>query len=405
MKKLMTIVLALSFGGLATVARLGTPAPVAVAAGSCDGRRAVAGDGRGVLRHTSSTPSVGTTYVLDRAGGDVVVAETAAGVRRFGTRDEARNPSLSAAGALVWAQGGGLRLVSSGSITVRRVHGPVRGGVSFSPVFDADGGIVAGVAARPTRAVPEDEFLSNLWRYRRGSRTWIRMTRFSGGADRWSVVRTPFTAPDGSVEFVRVHGRAALERMPTFELWQVRGVVVSKIRTLPGEMYLAGFDGSDRLWNVRDGSTGAWRIEREQPGGDLRFVRCGAVAVDPLDRPDPDRRPGTRWATLSPKGPASAPEHSATDPGATGGETTVPVDAILVGDFSSVEGATAAAVTIRSVFGSTAEVVTSAEQPTVIRPGVWAVIVPVTSSDPEEDLGRFRAALPDLAGWSWIVSI
>ena len=37
--------------------------------------------------------------------------------------------------------------------------------------------------------------------------------------------------------------------------------------------------------------------------------------------------------------------------------------------------------------------------------GVWAVVVPIATDDPEGDLARFRQALPDLADWSWIVSI
>jgi hypothetical protein len=81
------------------------------------------------------------------------------------------------------------------------------------------------------------------------------------------------------------------------------------------------------------------------------------------------------------------------------------VDAILVGDFSSSEAAADAATRIRIAFGSLANVVEAAQAPTVVRPGVWAVIVPLTTDDAEADLARFRAAMPDLAGWSWIVSI
>ena len=431
MKKLMTILVVAALGGLATVARFGATPTAAVAEGSCGGGRSpalsnaaalrhgssiAAADGgaiemigngrnvrvsppehgRGVLRHVMSRSGVGIAYVRDRAGGDVVVADTAAGLRRFPTRAEARQPSLSAAGALVWAQRDGLRLVAPGSAAVRTLPGPVHGGVTFSPLFDG-GAIVAGVAAAPSRAVPDDEFRSNLWRY--GSGRWNQMTRFAGGADRWSIVRMPFLAPDGSVEFVRVHGRASVDRMPTFELWRLRGSTANKLRTLPGEMYLAGFEGSDRLWNIRDGSTGAWRIEQEQADGSLRFAGCGAVAVDPLDRTDPDTRPGTRWAPLSPKSDGSSVEQPQV--GETSGS---PVDQILVGDFASVDDANAAAGRIRAAFGS-ATVVTASDVPTVLRPGVWAVLVPLTSDDAEGELTRFRDVFPDLAGWSWIVSV
>ena len=57
------------------------------------------------------------------------------------------------------------------------------------------------------------------------------------------------------------------------------------------------------------------------------------------------------------------------------------------------------------MIGSPATVVDATQAPAVLRPGVWAVIVPITSDDPEADLARFRQALPDLADWSWVVSI
>jgi hypothetical protein len=426
MKKLTTILVAASFGGLAVVARLGATPQAAIAAGSCRGARSPAvadaagltmgstvaaadGDaiaivrggqvtrvtppdrGPGMLRHVSSRAGVGTTYVRDRRGGDVVVSDNPAGVRRFRAHDEARNPSLSAAGRLVWAQGGGLRIVGAGSQTVRQIAGPVRHGMAFSPLFDEDGTIVAGIASPAIGAVPEDEYLSNLWRYDGGSGRWTELTRFQGGAGRWSVVRTPFQTSDGSVEFVRVHGRASLDRSPAFELWRLRGSTATKLRSLPGEMYLAGFDGSDRLWNLRDGATGSWMIDREQVDGSLLQVGCGAVEVDPLDRPDPDRRSSGRTV-------------GATEQGTT--ETHVSgLDEILVGDFSSSDAANQAAARIQSVIGSPATVVDAAQAPAVMRPGVWAVIVPITSDDPEADLARFRQALPDLADWSWVVSI
>jgi hypothetical protein len=433
MKKLMTVVAVASLGGLAVAARVGVAPPHAIAAGSCGGGRTLAAadaaalrsgpsvaaaeggaiailhDGQttlvappdhdtGVLRHVSSRSGVGTAYVRDRAGGDVVVAETSSGVRRFATRGEALQPSLSVDGKLVWAQGTGLRIAAPGSTKARRVAGPSHAGLAFSPSFDVDGTIVAGIVSPPTRAVPDDEYRSNLWRYLPGTHRWIQLTRFRGGVDRWSIVRTPFVAPDGSIQFVRVHGRASQDRAPSFELWQILDGVTTELRPLPGEMYLAGFDGAARLWNLRDGTTGSWRIDREQQDGRLEPAGCGAVAVDPLDRPDPDRRPGTRWAPLSPQRSASDTEQDAT-------MSSSAVDAILVGDFSSSEAAADAATRIRIAFGSLANVVDAAQAPTVVRPGVWAVIVPLTTDDAEADLARFRAAMPDLAGWSWIVSI
>src|SRR5262249_8940543 len=159
---------------------------------------------------------------------------------------------------------------------------------------------------------------------------WRRLTDFSSGADRWSVVRTPFVAPDGSVEFVRVHGRASQDRAPAYELWRLLGSSATRPRALPGGVCLAALEGSARRWNLREGSTGAWTIDREDADGSLRRVGCGAVAVDPLDRPDPDRRSSTRSAATQ-----------TTTPGAAG------VDQILVGDFSSADAADQAAVRIR----------------------------------------------------------
>jgi hypothetical protein len=436
MKKLLSAVAAVALSGLALVGRPVAGPPVAVAAPDCRGDRhaavvdparlragaaIAAADGaalafigrgavdriapadhaHGVIRHVSSRPGVGTAYVRDRNGNDVVVTMTAAGVHRFATHGEALHPQLATDGSLVWAQGTGLRLVSPGADVARRIRGPQRGGSTFSPLFVSDGVIVAGVAAPATRTVPEDEYVSDLWRYVSPSDRWVRLTHFAGGADRWSIVRTPFVAPDGSIEFIRIHGRASQDRAPAFELWQLRGSVATQLRALPGEMYLAGFDGATRLWNVRDGSTGAWTIEREGPDGGLMQVGCGAVAVDPLDRPDPDRRPGTRWAPLSPttRSTNGVPmDNDTTDP-------VPPVEAILVGDFSTQAAAADAAASIRDAFGSPANVIDATQEPAVIKPGVWAVVVPIGSADPEADLTRFRAAMPELAGWSWIVSI
>ena len=425
MKKLLTILTAASLGGLALVARLGVAPPAAIAAGTCRGERVAAvvdpsvfatgsavaaADGNaltllrgglvdrvsapdhitGVLRHVSVTAGVGTTYVRDRDGDDVVVTETPRGVRRFLAGGEALNPSFSSAGDLVWAQRGGLRLVAAGSDVVRTIEGPTHHGIAFSPVFRDDGTMVVGIVSPSAGAAPEDESLSNLWRYDAVSDGWRRLTDFSSGADRWTVVRTPFVAPDGSVEFVRVHGRASLDRAPAYELWRLHGRSATMLRSLSGEMYLAGFDGSLRLWNVREGSTGAWAIDREEPDGSLHQVGCGAVEVDPLDRPDPDRRSSTR---------------SARQPAATTPTSAAGVEQILVGDFSNSDAADQAAARIQNVTGSRATVVDSIQAPAAVRPGVWAVVVPIATDDPEGDLARFRQALPDLADWSWIVSI
>src|SRR5437773_1269935 len=173
MRKLLTVAAAVVFGGFAIVARLGMTPPGAIAAATCSGDRSPAGadttlvrigasiaavdDGAlailqgdqetrvapadqlgGAIRHVSSTPGVGTTYVRDRAGADVVVTTTSAGLRRFPAHGEALHPSLGSDGSLVWAQGAGLRLVGPGSDRVHPIAGPMRDGIAFSPRFDTD---------------------------------------------------------------------------------------------------------------------------------------------------------------------------------------------------------------------------------------------------------------------------
>ena len=268
MKKVITFVVAVAVGALGVAARPGGAAPAASAVARCDGGGPARSDmhtlavgagfagadgtaisqtspagtevvvppdgGRGVVRHVSSRPGVGTAYVRDRKGGDLVVSVTGRGIRRFATRDEALQPSLSAQGDLVWAERSGLRLVPAGARTPTRIAGPTRGAVTFSPVFASRRTIVVAVAAPPTAAVPEDEYLSNLWRYDLRSSRWVRSTHFSGGPDRWSIVRTPFLAQDGSIQFVRVSGRASIDRAPRFELWQLRGDIAGEAATASG---------------------------------------------------------------------------------------------------------------------------------------------------------------------------
>jgi hypothetical protein len=425
MKKVITLVVAVAVGALGVAARPGGAAPPASAVARCDGGGLARSDmhtlavgagfagadgtaisqtspagtevvvppdgGRGVVRHVSSRPGVGTAYVRDRKGGDLVVSVTGRGVRRFATRDEALQPSLSAQGDLVWAERSGLRLVPAGALTPTRIAGPTRGGMTFSPVFASRSTIVVGVAAPPTTAVPEDEYLSNLWRYDLRSSRWVGSTHFGGGPDRWTIVRTPFLAPDGSIQFVRVSGRASIDRAPRYELWRLRGDIARKLRPLPGEMYLAGFDGSARLWNLREGATGAWLIRRERADGSLEDAGCGSVMVDPLDRADPDVRSESRSSSI----------------GGADATTSSPAgDAILVGDFSSVAAASDASATIGSALGSTPSIIDAKTQPAVVRPGVWAVLIPVAAgADSEAELARFRATVPAFAGWSWIVSV
>ncbi len=370
---------------------------IAVVVGSVAEHVAAPDRSRGEVRHIATRPGVGTAYVRDRAGGDVVVAVTGHGLRRFPTEHEALHPSWSASGDLVWAEGANLRIVRPNASFAATIRGPVARGLAFSPVFTPGGSIVVGVAAAPSAMVPEDEYLSDLWRYEPGARAWTKLTHFHAGSDAWTIVRTPVVMQDGSIEFVRVHGRASQDQTLVFELWELRRGSARRLRTLPEEMYLAGSDGAARVWNLRDGDSSTWRIERERADGTLEDAGCGAVMVDPLDRPDPDARPGTKLATLS-------PASSGDDPAASGEATAV--DAILVGDFSSAEEAGDVAERVQAELGSVATVTDASQEPAIVRPGVWAVLMPLPpGTDGIGALARFRSEMPEFSGWSWLVSV
>jgi hypothetical protein len=112
------------------------------------------------------------------------------------------------------------------------------------------------------------------------------------------------------------------------------------------------FDGHARLWNLREGATGAWLIRRERADGSLEDAGCGAVMVDPLDARIP-----------TPVGAEHGDRRSDTTASSPAG------DAILVGDFSSVAAASDASATIGSALGSTRASSDAKTQPAVVRPG------------------------------------
>ena len=137
-KGLVTLMAAVAVGTLGGAARPGGAAPAVSAVARCDGGRAARSDvhglavgagfagadggairqttaagteliappdrGRGIVRHVASRADVGTAYVRDRKGGDLVVSVTERGVRRYSTHAEASQPALSARGDLVWAE-------------------------------------------------------------------------------------------------------------------------------------------------------------------------------------------------------------------------------------------------------------------------------------------------------------
>ena len=73
-----------------------------------------------------------------------------------------------------------------------------------------------------------------------------------------------------------------------------------------------------------------------------------------------------------------------------------------------MELAKATAETILQVYGegSGVAVIDGAVAPTVLQPGVWGVVLPIpTAPDPEAQLQAFRARFPDLAPWTWVVTV
>jgi hypothetical protein len=386
----------------------------------------------GVLRHVTSRPGIGTAFVLDRRGPDVVVMVNDREQVRLAQPGEATNPSMSSDGRLVWSLGSRLRLWSPISSSALDVAPPPLATGVFSPVFVTDDAIVS-VVSEPepglTRAVAEG--LDNLWRYDVGTRRWSRVTAFHATGDHWVAIRTPIVRDDGSVEFVLVRGLATATTMPAFELWRVSSDgLLSKVRELPKEMYLAGSLGDRRIWNIYDDASGEWRLYSETSATKLVDLGCGAALVDPRSVPDPDLIPSgldtvptpsptatpTPVPTFTPV-PTLSPPPTTTPtmvPTPTVAPTIAPdpadgyIAGILVGDFASPEAADAAAQTIHAAFDETTpvEVVNSMTAPNIVRPGVWAVVMLLPDgADPLSALVDLRSRLPEYQDWSRVVSV
>jgi len=338
-----------------------------------------------------ATNGGGAAYVQDRRGADAIVLSTPDGSRVLLQSGEAYHPSWSVHGAVAW--GVDDRLVVRSTAGERTIAGPEPGGIVFAPVF-VGRNVVAAVSAAPTTAVPEDEWSDDLWLLRGGR--WHRLTAFAAGTDRWTAIRTPFVAADGSVEFVVVRGRGSQDRPPSFSLWRLRGMSVHRIMPLGGERYLAGYEGDgERLWNVPDRETETWLIQRDTPDG-LQTVGCGAVAVDPMDVPDPDR--------IGHAAPASA---------AGSNERTAPADpgdpmeaALLIGDFPSQIAADVVAQQVTATYAGSmpVDVVQGGKGSTIVQPDRWAVVVRLpATTDGSAELSALQAALPDYADHMWVV--
>ncbi|MGH2755307.1 MAG: LpqB family beta-propeller domain-containing protein [Actinomycetota bacterium] len=339
--------------------------------------------GAGVLRHVASEPGEGTAVVVDEAGADTLVVIDADGSTRIAADGEVHHPAWSRAGELVWVEDM-RRVVVRSTEGMSTVALPRRAIAVFAPRL-VGRSLFAVVAERGGRSLsPEDASLDNLWRYDLRTQRWSRVTDFTVHGDRWSAIRTPVVAPDGSLLFVRVHGRWKRTRAPSFELWRARGPRArdgEKVADLPGEMFLAGFRGRDPLWNVLTRRCGDWELFIEELGG-LRSFGCGAVQVDPVDAPDPD-------LTVQRDAGSVAPSDADVEP------------VVLVGDFS--RRATAASVARQ--LGGSARIVTNDDAPAAVRPGAYAVAFPADPAAPSRALREVRGLLPKLASKVYLAAL
>lgn len=368
------------------VVRAGASVPVAVVGSRLRGAQSpdpAPTGGTAALKHVAAQGS-SLVYVRDRHGYDDVVIDEPEVQTVLREPGEVDHPAWGPGGSLVWGLDDRL-VIRSEDGTQRMIAGPRHHGSVLSPVFRS-GGVVAVVAAEPTAAVPEDEWSNDLWRYRRGA--WTRLTRFRAGADRWTAIRTPIARPDGSLAFVVVQGRGSTTELPRFSLWRLVGDRPERVRDVAGEAYLAGTAPDGRpLWNVPDRAAARWLIVDD----DGVVVGCGAVAVDPLDRVDPDRT-----------GHAAPPRATAHQPLQLGDPAEV---ALVVGDFGSRGAAAVVAAQVTQAYAGRlpVDLVVGERGSSMVRRGAWAVIVRLgASTDGVRELAELRAMLPALADHAWI---
>jgi hypothetical protein len=358
-------------------------------------RRALAtSTGRGTIKHLALRRGVGTAYVIDRPGADVVVAMTREGVDLLPQATEASHPTWSASGRLAWSTGSAVMVRDPVTGEIDELSAPVEGASVFAPVFLSDRRIAAVVSAPIDDQVTEGEQLGDLWATDVAGTRWRRLTHFRAGGDRWVTIRTPI-ARAGGVDFVRISGVGSSTEAPRFELWRYEHGAASRVRRLGGERYLAGRLQGRVVWNSPDPTLGRNLLQVEQTGT-MHTIGCGAVLVDPIDVADPDRRGGGSYVPLREDRPDLG---GATDAGAE-------QVSVIVGDFQNVAEADAVATEIRRAYpGSLVEVVDNDDAPLAIRPGVFGALLHLPhDADPGVAIAAFRAALPAYTSNSWIVT-
>jgi hypothetical protein len=340
----------------------------------------------GIVRHVVERPGVGTAFVVDHDGPDVLNVTIDGATKAPPTEGEVTNPAISESGTVAWAEDQArIKVWDPRTDEVTTLNRPDSTTAVFSPTFVTNDRI-ATVGQQAVPGVPgEDDGLNNLFEMDLNEGTWEPLTSFAGALTDWTAVRTPITSPEGDVLFIRVRGDSQATTQPGFELWTTSGEDVRRVTKLPGEMYLAGFSGDRLMWNAPSEACDDWGLYQETPGG-LEQVGCGAVLADPLDAVDPDleHEEHVDFAVPTPQAEGDL--------------------GVIVGDFASEGQAAAAESQMRDVPGQ--RVVTHDSLPHAVAPGAWVVLRPVPQGmSPDDALKDVRHEVPSYAGMAFIVPL
>lgn len=335
----------------------------------------------GMLRHLSVLPGTGAAFVVDQAGQDVLTLVSDEATIPVASGLEITHPAWSPMGQLAWAENlEVLKVMSPDGSAVSGVVLPHGSVAAFSPLFLDEERILAVVQEKVKGAPPEDESLNNLWTFDLSSGKWARRTSFSVSGDNWIGIRTPVTADDGSIYFVRVSANASRTEEPKFQLWRYDTGNATKVRSLDTEMYLAGMSDGHLIWNAPSRVCNDWGLFIERSDG-LEAIGCGAVMTDPVTMADPDQLVDEHADEVAPE----------TD------ELTDLV--IVVGDF----GSRGEAAAVAGDLDRAARVIGHDGAPSALRPGSWGVLVQIAAGVPvDEDLQYVRAQLSGCDCGAWL---
>jgi len=340
----------------------------------------------GIIKHVVERPGVGTAFVADHAGPDVLNVEIDGASKVAPTEGEVTNPAISEAGKVAWAEDQvRIKVWDPRTDEVTTLDRPESTTAVFSPSFVTND-TIAAVGQQAVPGVPgEDDGLNNLFEVNLGEGNWGSLTAFTGTLTDWTAVRTPVVTPEDAILFIRVRGDSQATEPPDFELWTTSGEGARRVTELPGEMYLAGFSGDTLMWNAPSEACDDWGLFEEMSDG-LEQVGCGAVLADPLDVVDPDLEHEEHVDFAAP-----AP-HAEGDLG------------VIVGDFASQDQAAATESHMRDVPGQ--RVVTHDSLPHGVAPGAWVVLRPVPQGvSPDDALDQTRREVPAHAEMTFIVPL